>query len=159
MYEHELKFRVDDLAAVEKKILARGGVAHGTRNEDNYFIRFGGWLLRLRTDPPTLTVKGPQQKNSPVRSALEFNVPVPRFLLGLAVALFPKRHHYAKIRKVFTLAKTEVVLDTLVFGTFVEIEGAIKDVLAVQKLLGLKTPTRETYSRLAESATRASSAS
>lgn len=44
---------------------------------------------------------------------------------------------YEKRRETWRLAGTEVVLDELSFGLFVEIEGAEADILKAEKLLGL----------------------
>ncbi len=43
---------------------------------------------------------------------------------------------YEKHRKAWHFGNVEVVLDELPFGYYMEIEGAIKDILAAEKLLG-----------------------
>ena len=45
---------------------------------------------------------------------------------------------YEKHRKTWHLGKTEVVLDELPFGYYMEIEGAVDDILAAEKLLGIE---------------------
>lgn len=50
---------------------------------------------------------------------------------------------YEKRRKYWHLGNTEVVLDELPFGHFMEIEGTIEDIAKVEGLLGLKEIERE----------------
>lgn len=147
MYEYELKFCVERLAPIEQKVKKLGGVFVKTRAEKNFFYLFRNWLLRLRTSPSEITLKGPV-KHGAVRSGLELNLPVPRFLLPLLRLPFIFAWRYDKTRTTYKLEGVKVELDKLNFGTFVEIEGAPDKIKKVQKLLGLKTPEQRTYSMM-----------
>ena len=45
---------------------------------------------------------------------------------------------YEKRRQTWRLGKTEIVIDVLPFGLFMEIEGRVSDIKAVERKLGLK---------------------
>jgi len=59
---------------------------------------------------------------------------------------------YEKRRQTWTLGKTEIVIDVLPFGLFMEIEGRINEIRAVERKLGLKGLRAEhaTYPQLTE---------
>ncbi|MBI4144743.1 class IV adenylate cyclase [Candidatus Woesearchaeota archaeon] len=148
MYELEVKHHVDDLHTVEERVRDLGGVCNGTRQETNRFYALGGWLIRLRDDPAEITLKGPA-KHGKVRECLELNCPVPRWALPALGLFFSFGWRYDKERTTYEFRQTEVALDTLEFGTFVEVEGSIDEVVAVERALGLNSPVKETYSQMA----------
>ena len=53
---------------------------------------------------------------------------------------------YEKRRETWTLAKTEIVIDELPFGLFMEIEGTEKDIRDVESTLAIKRLRTETLS-------------
>ena len=53
--------------------------------------------------------------------------------LGFTAALV-----YEKRRQTWRLGKTEIVIDVLPFGLFMEIEGRVNEIKAVERKLGLK---------------------
>ena len=59
---------------------------------------------------------------------------------------------YEKRRQTWLLGNTEIVIDVLPFGLFMEIEGAVNQIKAVERKLGLKDLRAEsaTYSQLTE---------
>ena len=67
--------------------------------------------------------------------------------LGFAPALV-----YEKRRQTWKLGNTEVVIDVLPFGLFMEIEGRVSDIKAVERKLGLKGLRAEnaTYPQLTQ---------
>jgi len=87
-------------------------------------------------------------KHAAVRSGLEWNLPLPRFLLPLLRVPFIFAWRYDKTRTTYKLEGLKVELDTLNFGTFVEIEGSPDKIKKVQKMLDLKTPEPRTYSMM-----------
>ena len=67
--------------------------------------------------------------------------------LGFSPALV-----YEKRRQTWKLGNTEVVIDVLPFGLFLEIEGRVSDIKAVERKLGLKGLRAEnaTYPQLTQ---------
>jgi adenylate cyclase class 2 len=67
--------------------------------------------------------------------------------LGFTAALV-----YEKRRQTWRLGKTEIVIDVLPFGLFMEIEGRVNEIKAVERKLGLKGLKAEhaTYPQLTE---------
>jgi adenylate cyclase class 2 len=143
--ELEAKMKVDDLAAVRRRLRECGATENGDLLEVNTFFdtpdrsllkRDSG--LRLRTASSlwqkqsrhVLTFKGPRQDRAfKARREIEFEVSdsalAREFLeaLGFAVEL-----SFEKRRQVWSLNDCEVVLDELpLLGTFVEIEGPSSD--------------------------------
>jgi adenylate cyclase class 2 len=130
--EIEAKFWVPDLEAFRERVLSAGGqvVAPRLLEHNERFdtpdgrLRRCGEVLRLRRDQhQTLTFK--RALASPeTRSEIELEVDdleaARSLLLGLDyVPIFI----YEKYREVLALDDSQVMLDELPFGTFVEIEG------------------------------------
>ena len=157
--ELEVKFYLKNSAAIEKKLKHEGAnlvqprifetnLRFDTPGED---LARDGKVLRLRQDARALlTYKGPNQPNQGVsiRQEIEFLVSdfsAARHLieaLGYQIAVV-----YEKYRTTYMIGKTEVVLDELPYGDFVEIEGP--DAHAIQEValtLGLAWETRSTDS-------------
>ncbi len=59
---------------------------------------------------------------------------------------------YEKRRETWTLGKTEIVIDELPFGLFMEIEGAEQDIRDIESMLAIKRLRAEsaTYPRLTQ---------
>jgi adenylate cyclase class 2 len=115
----------------------------------------GSSVLRLRRvgELATLTYK----KRLPTRSTVkeqredETIVADPDALESILEALgFTHSLVYEKRRETWTLGKTEIVIDELPFGLFMEIEGAEKDILSIENKLAIKGLRTEnaTYPRL-----------
>ena len=63
----------------------------------------------------------------------------PEAMEAILVALgFTPAMVYEKRRQTWRLGKTEIVIDVLPFGLFMEIEGRVSDIRAVERKLGLK---------------------
>ena len=130
--EIEAKFWVPELEAFRARVLGAGGrvvmprqLEHNERfDTPDGRLRRGGEVLRLRRDQrQTLTFK--RALASPeVRAETEIEVDdlaaARSLLLGLG---FVPIFIYEKYRQVLALDDTQVMLDELPFGTFVEIEG------------------------------------
>lgn len=169
MDEVELKFRLDGAEEHERLRAAlrdRGAVRIGVEHEENLLFddaagRFseGSGVLRLRVldggPRAKLTYKGAARYDGAVKSRQEIEVgvtdaaPMRALLeaLGYAVTL-----SYAKERETWRLDDAEVVLDTLVFGHFCEIEGPAMTITRLATELGLDPDRAETagYAALME---------
>jgi len=148
--ETEIKFLIDNLPLFEKRVKDIGAVLHRARTYELNF-RFDTpdqrltkqfQVLRLRQDQSVhLAFKGAADPSSEVsvRQEIEFEVSDPasarQFLeaLGYQVTIT-----YEKYRTTYFLGDTEIVLDELPYGNFVEIEGpdlpSIKNIAASLKL-------------------------
>jgi adenylate cyclase class 2 len=145
--EIEAKFWVPDLEALRSRLLAAGGriitprrLEHNERfDTPDGRLRRSGEVLRLRRDQhQTLTFK--RALGSPeTRSETEIEVDdleaARSLLLGLG---FVPIFIYEKYREVLALDDSQVMLDELPFGTFVEIEGpSLESIGRVAARLGL----------------------
>ncbi|MCZ7553640.1 MAG: class IV adenylate cyclase [Anaerolineales bacterium] len=148
--EIEVKYYVQDLAAVRRRLEALGApLAQPRLLETNLRFdtpdgRLGRALqaLRLRQDSAArLTFKGPAhgEQGARVREEIEFVVEdftrARQFLeaLGYGVALI-----YEKYRAVYDLDGVQVTLDELPYGDFVELEGpGVPALQAASATLGL----------------------
>ena len=148
--ETEIKFLIGNLSIFEKRLKDIGAVLHRARTHE-LNLRFDTpdqqltkqfQVLRLRQDQSVhLTFKGPADPSSEViiRKEIEFEVSdlasARQFLeaLGYQVTIT-----YEKYRTTYTLGNTEIVLDELPYGDFVEIEGpdlpSIKNIANMLKL-------------------------
>jgi len=150
--ETEAKWRAgDDGHAQLRDQLRHIGATHvSSRDETNTLLdtadeslRRGGRVLRLRTFPggeARLTFKGPATYRDGVKSRQESEVPVGdgtamlRILAGLG---YQPSLEYRKSRETWQLDDALVMLDTLDFGRFVEIEGDDAQVRRIAGHLGL----------------------
>lgn len=157
--EIEVKFNLKSLGAIEQRLKSAGGTLMQPRLfEINY--RFdtlngrlseSGKVLRLRKDANIImTFKGPSQQNQEVndRQEIEFSVSdfaAARHLLealGYQVVAI-----YEKFRTTYEIDNTEVVLDEMPFGNFIEIEGPDPETIrAVAEKLSLQWEARCTDS-------------
>jgi len=148
--ELEIKFYVHNLAAVETHLQELGAHLEAPRVFENN-LRFdtpdgtlarNAQVIRLRQDANLrLTYKGPGSFSDGVRLRPEIEFQVNDFeaaraflqAIGYQVVMA-----YEKYRTTYALDRTEVVLDELPYGNFVEIEGPdAATIQAVAEKLGL----------------------
>jgi adenylate cyclase class 2 len=178
MLEVELKYRADDLPAVEKKLRGLGAEHLGSHVErDTYFnapdrdFSKTGEAVRMRRSGEVvkLTYKGPKQPNARVKTRTEVELPLPygdtsaevagQFLAGLGykpVACVRKtRKEYHLPRGTF--AVTACLDDVEDVGHYVELEilceqpradEAQTELLKLADELGLNTVEKHSYLRM-----------
>jgi adenylate cyclase, class 2 len=164
MIEVEKKFRLTKRQrdAVLKRLPEMGASLEGEEFEENTLysgavLQSGSCVLRLRrvAGNATLTYK----KRFPSTSAIkqqreeETGVEDPEAMEAILVALgFTPALVYEKRRQTWRLGKTEIVIDVLPFGLFMEIEGRVNEIKAVERKLGMKGLRAEhaTYPQLTE---------
>ena len=153
--ETEVKIYVADLGAVRQQLEHLNAVLvsertfeHNIRFDDtNQRLIRRGVVLRLRQDGGVrLTYKeSAQQHAGGITSRVELETEVGDFdtmyqifiKLGYMVNMV-----YDKYRTTYELADTEIVLDEMPYGNFVEIEGDPDAIEHVIKLLGLQSAPR-----------------
>jgi len=152
--EIEVKFYLSDVAGMRERILALGATARGRVFEAN--IRFEdearglkdrGVLLRLRKDDKArLTFKSPPaDPDEDFKIHRELEIQVDDFETCQAILEdlgFHGEQAYEKWRETFTLAETKLLVDTMPYGTFLEIEGEKTDIRHISNLLDLKWEQR-----------------
>lgn len=152
--EIEVKFLISDIESLRQKISKIGAIPHGRVFEQN--IRYENSdctlgknrsLLRLRQDSKaTLTVKTePPEPDDQFKIHREWEVEISDFEQMAAILDFLKFHPeqtYEKWRETYRTEGACLCLDTLPFGTFLEIEGGKNDILSVAKSLALKWEDR-----------------
>lgn len=150
--EIETKFLVRDLKMIETRLQDLGAQLITQRQYEQNLrfdlpdesLRKSHRVLRLRQDQSSkLTYKGPGKKpEGGIRAREEWEVTVDDFevmrrileSLGYGI-LFT----YEKYRTTYELKGTEIMLDELPFGLFVEIEGKTqKDILDMAAILHLR---------------------
>lgn len=164
MIEVEKKFRLTKRQrdAVLKRLPVIGASLEREDFEENTLYRgealtSGSCVLRLRRvgRNATLTYK----KRIPSSSAIkhqreeETDVADPEAMEAILEALgFTPALVYEKRRQTWRLGNAEIVIDVLPFGLFMEIEGRINEIKAVERKLGLKGVKAEhaTYPQLTE---------
>lgn len=148
--EIEKKYRIEKRRMVElaAKLRELGAVFSYEAFEENYLHRGGSLdpnnsVLRLRkTDSKTvLTYKEKVVTDGKFKHQIEFETEVSD--VDATESIIQKLGYklsvvYEKHRKAWQLKNVEVVLDELPFGYYMEIEGEMDDILAVEKLLGAK---------------------
>ncbi len=164
--ESELKFRVEgprDHARVRAALRRLGARREGEYAEENYRFQGPGkttrrTTLRLRVldggPKGVLTAKGPAQFLSgvKVREETEVQVADGHATLDLLMQLgFQILVIYRKRRTVYVLDRSNVTLDVLDFGHYVEVEGPLEVIPSVARDLGLDPATaiKDSYSVLA----------
>ncbi|MDY6988660.1 MAG: class IV adenylate cyclase [Thermodesulfobacteriota bacterium] len=152
--EIEVKFYLSDVAAMRERILALGATARGRVFEAN--IRFEdearglkdrGVLLRLRKDDKArLTFKSPPaDPDEDFKIHRELEIQVDDFETCQAILEdlgFHGEQAYEKWRETFILAETKLLVDTMPYGTFLEIEGEKRAIRHLSNLLALKWEQR-----------------
>jgi len=140
--EKEVKFYINDLAALRNRLLALGAIQVQPRTRETNF-RFDtpdfdlaktGRALRLRQDQKCiLTFKGPTSLEDGVRVRPESEVVISdmdnarAILTGLG---YVQTVIYEKFRAAYLYKDLEITLDELPYGNFSEIEGT--DSTAIQ---------------------------
>lgn len=147
--ETEKKYKIDKKLLVEltTKLGEIGAVFAYETFEENYLHRGGvlderGAVLRLRKTPEktVLTYKEKVGSQAAFKHQIEHETIVHDVeateaiieRLGYVLSVVYEKH-----RKAWHVGNTEVVLDELPFGYYMEIEGAIEDIIATEKLLGI----------------------
>jgi len=152
--EIEVKFYLPDIERMQRRVLALGAESKGRvfennvryEDENNTLIRKKS-LLRLRRDAKTILTF----KSSPPVAGTEFKVfnelevevsdfeTMNRILQNLG--LYPEQL-YEKWRETLMLDQTGFYLDTMPYGTFLEIEGSEEDIRTYAASLGLNWQKR-----------------
>jgi len=163
--EIEIKFYVPDIDAVRARIRYLGAELKGSSFETN--IRFDDEamrltqekkLLRLRQDTRCrLTVKSPPEAADTefkIFRELEVDISDSQTMISILEQLgFYPRQVYEKQRETYFFARTELCLDTLPFGHFLEIEGGKDDIRNAAAAIGLNWDKRITANYLSLFAT------
>ncbi|MBK8136326.1 MAG: class IV adenylate cyclase [Anaerolineae bacterium] len=152
--ETEVKLWVDDLVGVEAKLVSLGAELHAPRvfernsrydHTDGSLTR-RGIVLRLRHDNRArLTYKESGTLLDGIMSRFEAEVEISDFdtmALILERLGFVFTFAYEKYRTTYLLSGSEVTLDELPFGTFVEIEGTHQTIQSSLSALGLNEAVR-----------------
>lgn len=152
--EIEVKFHLAEVDSVRDRILGIGATSCGRLFETN--IRFEdaakslqgrGILLRLRRDDRIrLTFKSPPHRPDPnFKVHRELEVQVDDFdtcrtiLEGLG---FHPEQTYEKWRETFAIGDTKLLIDTMPYGIFLELEGQKSNIRNTAERLGLKWKER-----------------
>ena len=147
--EVEVKFLLSDVEDMRRRIADTSAVKRGRVFETN--IRFdddsdnlavNSSLLRLRQDDRnTLTFKTKPPKEDPqFKIHNEYEVIVSDFdMMGIILEKlgFVRRQIYEKWRETFILNATNLCIDSMPYGDFIEIEGTKTAIIAVTSRLGL----------------------
>lgn len=147
--EIEVKFFLKDPTAIRERLLGMGTVIQprvfeiNRRYEDGgRTLKNQGKLLRLRQDRECrLTVKSRPHHSDPrfkVYRELEVTVDDAGTMASILEALgFEAVQIYEKYRETFAVNATTVCIDTMPYGTFLEIEGHGEEITALADKLGL----------------------
>lgn len=155
--ETEVKFAVRELAPVRERLRAAGAELVQPRtfeinlrlDDAQGVLLAAGKVLRLRQDSSArLTLKLPVGPwGTQAKTLRELEVELGDFEVAreiLAELGFHTWFTYEKYRESYHLAGTEISLDELPFGSFVEIEGSLEAIGEVAPLLGLGDARRIT---------------
>jgi adenylate cyclase, class 2 len=158
--EIEIKFYIPDIDSIRARIRFLGAELKGSGFETN--IRFddeemhltqGKKLLRLRQDTRCrLTVKSPPDDADTefkIFKELEVDVSDSQTMIAILEQLgFYPRQVYEKHREIYFFNHTELCLDTLPYGNFLEIEGGKNDIRKAAEAIGLNWEKRITANYL-----------
>ena len=164
MIEVEKKFRLTKRQrdTVLKRLPEIGATLQREDFEENTVyggedLNVSSWVLRLRRagGKATLTYKKRLPGASSIKQQREEETAVAdaEAMEAILAALgFTPALVYEKRRQTWRLGNTEIVIDVLPFGLFMEIEGRINHIKAVERKLGLKGLRAEhaTYPELTE---------
>ncbi len=158
--EIEIKFYVPDIDSIRAKISSFGAELKDSGFETNLLfdddemrLTRGKKLLRLRQDSRCrLTVKAPPDdvdttKTNQFKIFREMEVGVSDFQTMIAILEqlgFYPRQVYEKQRETYLFNHTELCLDTLPYGHFLEIEGGKDDIRKAAEIIGLSWEKRIT---------------
>jgi len=147
--EIEIKFFLDDTNLIRDRILALGGKNMGRYFEHNIVydtlrgrLKKEGSLLRLRKSSATvLTFKAPAEemdRDFKVRTEVEVEVKdFSTMNLILESIGFQRQFIYEKWRETFVIGDTQLCMDALPYGNFLEIEGQKKEIRDISQTLGM----------------------
>jgi adenylate cyclase class 2 len=158
--EIEVKFYIPDIDAIRTRIRALGAEPKGSGfesnirfDDENMRLRQGNKLLRLRQDSRCrLTVKSPPEDADTgfkIFRELEVDVSDHQTMIAILEQLgFTPRQVYEKHRETYFFNHTELCLDTLPYGHFLEIEGEKEDIRKSAAAIGLNWEKRITANYL-----------
>ena len=163
--EIEIKFYIPDIDSIRARIRSLGAELKGSSFETN--TRFddealrltqGKKLLRLRQDSRCrLTVKAPPDDADTefkIFRELEVDISDSQTMIAILEQLgFYPRQVYEKQRETYLYNQTELCLDTLPYGNFLEIEGGKDDIRKAAEAIGLNWEKRITANYLSLFAT------
>jgi predicted adenylyl cyclase CyaB len=170
MIEIEVKVRVEDLAAVQNRLLSLGATVFKERHfEENTLYDFAdrrltgrGEALRVRKigRKAFLTFKGTPHKSRKykIRTEYETEARNPRDLVRLLQALgFVAVARYEKHRTELKKGTLTICLDETKIGTFVEFEGERETIARMARTLGMPKESwiKKSYPTLLREAGRA----
>jgi adenylate cyclase, class 2 len=150
MIEVEKKFRLTKRQrdAVLKRLPEIGASLEGEEFEENTLydgdaLHDGACVLRLRRvgGRATLTFKRRLPGTSAIKQQREEETAVtdPDAMAAILEALgFTASLVYEKRRQTWRFGRTEIVIDVLPFGLFMEIEGRANEIKLVERKLGMK---------------------
>ena len=153
--ETEVKLYLEDMENVAARLVAAGATTHLPRvlernvryDNTQRTLMDNGIVVRLRQDYRTLlTYKEPSdQKDDLALTRFEVSVEVSDFN-AMQVILeklgYTRVMVYEKQRTTYLLHDTEVVLDEMPYGDFMEIEGQPQDIRWVIERIGLEDAPR-----------------
>ena len=152
--EIEIKYHLNDLKDMRKKIIELGAKSQGRFIETN--MRFDDQnnslmkkksLLRLRKDnKTTLTLKSrPPLEDDQFKILEELEVEVTDFVTMNQILNdlgYEKKQVYEKFRETFLLDQAVICLDSMPYGDFLEIEAQKKEIKKIAAGLELKWDRR-----------------
>lgn len=154
MTETEVKIHIPDLSDVEAKLQEFGAemvvprvFERNVRYEnDAQTLTENGIVVRLREDNRVrLTYKSPKNISDGIISREELEVEVSDFAVMdviLGKLGYTPYMIYEKYRTTYEWQNTEIVLDEMPYGNFIEIEGEISDIEVVLSALGMTDKSR-----------------
>ncbi len=163
--EIEIKFYIPDIDAIRARIRSLGAELKASGFETN--IRFDDaaqhlkqakMLLRLRQDARCrLTVKSPPDDADTefkIFRELEVDISDSQTMIAILGQLgYYPRQVYEKQRETYLFKHTELCLDSLPYGHFLEIEGEKDDIRKAAEAIGLNWENRITANYLSLFAT------
>ena len=153
--EIEVKFYIEEIEALRKRLIDAGAKSHGHVFESNICLDnaddelfSSDSLLRLRKvdQKTTLTFKTkPDIGDSEFKVVKELEVEVSDFEIMLSIlhALgFRKSQIYEKYRETLTIGGTKLCVDRMPFGDFLEIEGDKDEIRSISQLIEMQWKRR-----------------
>ena len=158
--EIEVKFQIDDLQAIRDRLVQIG--AQGERRVFETNIRYEdphkgllskNCLLRLRRDTRNILTyksKAPQpDKRYKIHTEIEVEVSSFESMQQILESLgYHQAQVYEKWRETYRLEEVVFCLDTMPFGTFLEIESNTKNIETYAEKMNLEWPRRITLNYL-----------
>ncbi len=152
--EIEVKFYLENAELVREKLLSAGATSNGRIFESNICfddahdgLKAKKSLLRLRKDQKvTLTHKSkPKTGETEFKVLRELEVEVSNFDMMLRILETLGYHRtlvYEKYRETLTIGETNICIDNMPFGDFIEIEGSKDDIRRLAQVLGMSWDRR-----------------